>query len=423
MKRKSGFRLLTKTTFIYLLFTFIAFYASALFLTREANEFIDNNLEHRFKRMERRIKWSIGADKLDKFQSSFIQITPVSEPPDRSFPVSTDTLIHNTDLDELQHFRKKTTLLEVDGAYYTITLLKSMDDFVRLRDDIFEGLIPAFIVLAVTIVLFNFLLSGVLFRPFNEILYQMKTFKIGQKDYKTVQTDTTEFKKMQDLFHSMIDRIQTDYRTLKEYTENMAHEIQTPLTIIRNKTETLLNSKTVMTANTNTVKTIYDEVTHLSRLGNTLNLITKIENGEYNKAIEIRTRLIIEKHVQAVEELAHLKSLTIETELSDDHSLTIDPVLLDIILKNLLRNAISYGSPEGPIHIKTTIKSLLIKNHGVPFTPSERELFERFSPQSKQNKSPGLGLALVKKICTVNHLSISHHYHNHEHVFEIRPVE
>ncbi|NIR50453.1 HAMP domain-containing histidine kinase, partial [candidate division KSB1 bacterium] len=84
------------------------------------------------------------------------------------------------------------------------------------------------------------------------------------------------------------------------------------------------------------IKTIYEETNHLSRLGNTLNLITKIENGEFDDIRQITTKPVIEKHAEAISELARLKSLSIECDLAEYHYLMIDPYLLDIVLKNLL---------------------------------------------------------------------------------------
>jgi signal transduction histidine kinase len=423
MKKHHTFKLLSKTTFIYLIFTFIAFFSSAFFLTREADEFIYNYLERRFKRVEDRIQRHIEADKPPGEASSSAKVSLLADiPPADTYPVYSDTLIYSAEADEMQYYRQKTTILIVNGDHYKAVITKPVDDFLKLRDDIFGSLIPAFILLAGGIVLFNYLLSGYFFRPFNKILGLMKTYSVGQKtNIEKIETSTVEFKKMQDLFHQMIERIEYDYRHLKEYTENMSHEIQTPLTVIRNKTENLIADESVMQRHSETVKAIYDETNHLTKLGNTLNLLTRIENGEFNNAIDIASRPIIEKHVGAVSELAALKSLSIETALADEHRLLIDPFLLDIVLKNLLRNAISYGTPEGPIRIQTTAETLSISNYGPALDIPEEKLFERFYRNHQQQTSLGLGLSLVKKICELNDLRIEYRYREGQHIFTIQP--
>jgi signal transduction histidine kinase len=217
----------------------------------------------------------------------------------------------------------------------------------------------------------------------------------------------------------MVGRIEHDYRNLKEYTENMAHEIQTPLTVIRNKTESLIADEAIMNQHASTVKIIYDETNHISKLGNTLNLLTKIENQEFHNAEHISTRAVIKKHLESISEEARLKSLTIEKELSEKHVLFIDPFLLDIMFKNLLRNALRYGSQDGPIRIKTADDSFSLSNYGSPLEEGHERLFERFIRENGTRTSQGLGLSLVKKICDLNNLTISYMYEDNQHLFTI----
>ncbi len=421
MKKRRTFNLLSKTTFIYLVFTFIAFFSSALFLTRETDEFIDRELEHRFHKSEQRLTYYIEAGKSPDHLPKSLHVTMLADSGQiADYPVYTDTLIYNTELDEYHHNRKKTTVIKANDHYYRLVLMKSINDYVRLRDDIFGSLIPAFILLAFGVVLFNYFLSGYLFQPFNAIMRLMRTYKVGERrKIKKINTSTKEFSKMQDLFHQMIDRIENDYQNLKEYTENMAHEIQTPLTIIRNKTENLIADEIVMKRQAETVKMIYEETNHLSKLGTTLNLITKIENNEFSNSVLTKTKLVIEKHLTAISELVQLKSLTMETKLEETHQLYIDPYLLDIVLKNLLRNAIIYGTSDGSIHIETSGESMIISNYGPPLNFPPDKIFQRFRRNNQTKASLGLGLALVQKICILNNLQIDYHYQDGQHIFKI----
>jgi signal transduction histidine kinase len=343
------------------------------------------------------------------------------KPESDTYPVYSDTLIYKSDIEELQLYRKKTIVIEKSGVSYKIEMIRSLDDFYRLKNDIFGTLIPAFAILALAIILFSSLLSGTLFKPFNKILAQMKTYKIGSESgIKSVKTNTSEFLKMEQLFFEMIERIEQDYRNLKEYTENMAHEIQTPLTVLRNKTENLIADEQVMEKHASTVKIIYDEINHVSKLGSTLNLLTKIENQEFTQSEIIPTQPIIEKHLESIAEVVRLKSLHIEKELSDKHAFEIDPFLLDIVIKNLLRNALRYGSPEGPIRILSTESSLSISNYGPELEEGSEKLFERFFRKNGTDSSQGLGLSLVKKICDLNNLIITYAYEDKQHIFTIK---
>jgi signal transduction histidine kinase len=421
MKKPGLIKLLSKTTLFYLAFTFLAFFLSAVFLIWEAEEFINDELENRFNHTERKIRRHLSTG---EYPEKIPPNAVLSQLAHKSLPAAvlfySDTLIYNAEIEEMQLFRKRTIIFEEKGVIYKLAITKSLEDFNRLKNDIFGALIPSFIILAVAIILFNSLLSGSLFKPFNKILSQMRTYKVGSgASVKSVNTTTTEFRKMQQLFHEMVDRIEHDYRNLKEYTENMAHEIQTPLTIIRNKTENLIADEALMGQHASTIKIIYDETNHISKLGNTLNLFTKIENQEFSNQEQIHTRAVIEKHLDSISEEARLKSLKVEKDLSEQHNLFIDPLLLDIVLKNLLRNALRYGSQEGPIKIKTTAGSFSISNYGSPLEEEHERLFERFYRANGKQTSQGLGLSLVKKICDLNNLIISYKYENNQHLFSV----
>lgn len=419
--KKSNTRLLVKITFVFIIFAFIAFYSSAVFLTNEADEFINANLESKFNNTEERLKHHISKGREIESLQRYAEIKPLVIIPDTDYyPVFSDTTIYDAELEIERTYKKKTAIINVNGRYYEVTIIRLIEDFMRLREDIFGSLIPAFILLAVSFVIFSYLLSGYYFRPFNKILELMRIYKVGQKsDVKKITTSTLEFNNMQDLFHEMIYRIEGDYKRLKEYTEHMAHEIQTPLTIIRNKTENLISDPSVMDKHSETVKIIYEETNHLSKLGTTLNLLTKIENNEFNKAENVATKNVIEKHLSAVSEILSLKSLSVETELSDEHSIFIDPNLFDIIVKNLLNNAINYTPSNGNIKIQTTNNKLIFRNTGEVLPFQEMKIFERFQRNNSSRNSLGLGLALVKKICDINNLNIEYSYTEKIHSFTI----
>ncbi|HNR68419.1 MAG TPA: HAMP domain-containing sensor histidine kinase [bacterium] len=424
MKHRHTFKLLSKTTLIYLLFTFFAFFASALLLMRNTDRFIDNELEGYFRYYEHRVQRFIKSDrKLEEVKRYpfILSIEPTAQAD--LTPVYSDTLVVNADTEAKQPFRIKTMVMQIDEQAYLVSLMRNSEDFYKLKEMIFRALIQVFVVLALVIVLFNTLLSGHFFRPFNRILQQMKNYKVGSgATLQHVNTNTVEFVRMQQLFSTMVERIENDYQNLKEYTEDMAHELQTPLAVLRSKTETLMADEQVMRRHRTAVKTLADEISHLSKLGNTLNLLTKIENKEFDNRERLVTRPIIERHIEAIAELVTLKSMTIEAQLADDHSLVIDPFLFDIVLKNLFRNAISYGSAAGPIRVISSDRILRVSNFGPPLAFPADKLFVRFSNRNGQHTSLGLGLSLVKKICEVSGIEIDYAYREGQHIFSLQSL-
>ena len=413
--------LLSKTTLVYLVFTLIAFYITAKLLESEFTKNIDQELEGRFRREEGKTKWSIenGRDRTKRNPNTTV-IELKGKIDHSKYPVYIDTMIIHRQTEEVVLHRVKKIVAEIQGRYHEITMVSDMEDLQEMQKEIVEVVVPAFIILALVLLLFSMVLSGYFFRPYNRILDNMKTYNAGSPDLLSpVKTSTTEFRRMQNLFQGMVEKIEDDYKNIKEYTENMAHEIQTPLTIIRNKAENLMSDDTVMGKYAKEIKVIYDESNHISTLGTALNLFTKIENEEFTSAEQIKTKPIIENHFEVIRELADLKSISIEINLSNEHELNIDPRLFDILITNMTRNALHYGTSDGPIRVSSSQESLIFSNYGEQLAVPPDKIFERFYKSNSSKTSLGLGLALVKKICDMNGLKIKYNYQDNQHIFTI----
>lgn len=421
MKVFNSFRLLTKTTLFYLIIVFIAFFIGAHYLILKANNYVKDETESMFEKREWHLtRYLSDHDTIKDFRTTKISLLEnISDT--LLYPQYSDTVIYIEEINENQLHRKKILVIKAQDKFFLVNMLINIDSFNKFRIDVANRIVPAFVILAIVIIFLNILMSGFLLNPFHKILDKMNKYKIGKGvEISDVKTSTLEFKKMQLLFRRMINRTENDYQKLKEYTENMAHEIQTPLAIIRSKTEQLISDELVMNEHESSVKSIYNETNHLSRLGTTLNLLTKIENGEYTNKEELFTKSIILEHIESIKELADLKSLEIDLKLNELHQLNIDPFLFDIILKNLLRNALRYASGNGPISIVTTQKSIVISNYGEQLEGNGAKIFERFYTSDNSNQSLGLGLALVKRICDINNLHIEYNYTEGQHIFEIQ---
>jgi len=302
--------------------------------------------------------------------------------------------------------------------------VKHLEDFLKLRAVIFRSIFYAFALLMFGVLIFNYLLSGMLFKPFYLIIEEMQKFRIGTNSQRqNINSSTIEFRELENMVVEMTNRINKDFQNLKEYTENMSHELQTPLTIIRNKLEKLMADEIVMDKQSRSIKSIYNEINHLSNLGKTLNLLTKIENGEFQQTKTIHTKFVIEKHLESVQELASLKNIDIQTDISEEHTINMDPFLFDIVIKNLIRNSIRYGTNEGPITIHADKSELIIGNFGQELKFPSNQIFSRFRKLDQNPGSLGLGLAIVKKICDLNNLTISYNYSDNQHWFVINSVE
>ena len=417
--KKGNIKLLTWITLLFLSLMILGFGTSAFILYIKANDYNEKSLEQYFNHRKKHL-----AERLSQEPSSihFSNSQIIKLEPDHSYipKVDRDTLIMNED-GQLHLTRIREVTATVNGQNYLMVLLKDINDITSLKHYVIKILFYLLVSLTVFIVLSASIMSKYLFNPFQEILRQMRQFKVSKEvNLQKIETRTIEFNLLQDLFQEMGKSAQKDYRLLKEYTENMAHEFQTPLAIIRSKSENLIADDEVMKMHTNSIKAIYDETNQLSKLGNTLKLLTKIENNEFVDKQILFSNSVILNHVKKLNELAGLKAIEISTSLDANHLFFIDPFLLEIILKNLLKNAIAYAPQRSTIYIKTVPNQFSISNIAHSKKPLRPTLFERFSRGGDNPSSLGLGLAIVKKICDLNQLSITYNLIDQDHVFLIR---
>lgn len=416
-------KLLTKTTILYLIFILVAFLATGVFITERTNKFLKEDAESFFKRREARALWDMEKNDPDFLQKrGLVKLDASALKNPNTYPKYRDTIVYVEELDEKILFRVKTILLHTGEGTFEYSIFKNINDFEEFRLSIINTIVRSFVILLVVLSLFSLILSGVLLRPFHRMLGMMARYKVGIPFAREdIPTTTSEFIEMKALFESMIARTEDDYRKLKEYTEDMAHEVQTPLAIIQIKAEALFSDESVTQRSAQALKAIYSEAMHLSKLGNALGLLTKIENGEYNRVVQIQTEPIISKHIESVREMFDLKGLQIEKHLDPEHTLNLDPLLFEVMLKNLIQNALKYSTPQGPVCIITTPSQLIVSNFGNPLPFDQSNLFKRFVGGRESKSTLGLGLAIVKKICDLNQLLICYTFGSGKHQFTVLP--
>src|SRR5206468_5332849 len=111
------------------------------------------------------------------------------------------------------------------------------------------------------------------------------------------QSDINEFAELNAAVSIMTNRVIKDYNEIKSFTENASHEIQTPLAIIKSKLELLSQSENLKEEQMNTVQSIYEAVNRLSKLNQSLILLTKIDNQQFRENEEVDPGLLINKHL------------------------------------------------------------------------------------------------------------------------------
>jgi signal transduction histidine kinase len=412
-------RLITKIVLIFLGLSFIVFVVGGIVtvqiisneVKKEERWFLQERLSSTEKYIERRQPTKdIIRDK--------VIILPQQDSIEIDNIIFSDTIVHHSTLERPEQHNKLEVGKKIEGRFYKIILYDIIIEQDDIVDGIVESLVKTYILLLVVVLLGSWLLSRRLLKPFEDTLSAIKKFDIKENDsFILPQTDTKEFKRLNAFIEQMSQKVMADYQSLKEFTENASHEIQTPISIAKGKLE-LLQDGNLDEDQKKLVAEASKSLNNLSKLGNTLTLLAKIDNQEFEQKDKVIVSATLEDFIDEYEELIHLKGIKLSTKIDEEVEWKMHPVLLEILITNLLNNAIKHNLPQdGFIKIYLEKSKLIIENSGKPLEFKADLLFARFKKGNQSSSSLGLGLAIIQKICNVSKLKI--HYHNKEQLHQI----
>jgi len=319
---------------------------------------------------------------------------------------------------EFEPGRSLITSIDLHGKHYLVTISKSRAESEDLIQLIFMITLAVTILLLVTLMLINKFVLQRIWSPFYSTLAMMKAFNIAQKEQIKVQpTKIDEFNELNDSASAMADRVRKDYKELKSFTDNAAHEMMTPLAIINSKLDTLLQTGTFSVAQGAVIEDIYTAIGKLIKLNQSLLLIAKIENNLIADLQDIDMQQLLSYKASQFQELFEKDRLALKRELQP-LKVKMSRHLADILLNNLFANAIRHNHSGGNIEVILKAGALTISNTGIS-QELDNQLFERFS-KSAASEGTGLGLAICKQICMLNGFTIDYQYLENRHHFIVR---
>lgn len=413
-------KLIHKFTLWYLVATLFVLIIGGIFsfksikkeVDREQARYLKKNIDFTIQQLNN----GVIPDSL--FQNK-IEVKRVSKALDEEEFLIKDTLVWHGYLKRMEPQVKVSTVRNINGQSFYISTYGAIVDTGDITYAVFKTSIAIFLSMLLVAGFITVFISRRILAPFNKTLREIQSFRLNQKQsVELLDTHTVEFKKLNEFLEEMTSKAQEDYHTLKEFTENASHELQTPLAIIRGKLELMMDSS-LNNQQASLISSAHNAVEKLSKIGQSLTLLTKLDNQEFEISTTVNFSQQLNDSLLAFEELIEMKSLNLETTISDNVPLKIHPLLNNILLNNLLSNAIRHNVEFGVIHIKLTHQSLEISNTGEPLELLPSELFKRFKKSNPSSDSIGLGLAIVKQICEQSKIKIDYIYENELHILRL----
>ncbi len=239
-------KLIQKTSRTYLILSIIIFLVSGAMLifvlTTVMNKRLDEQLYYLKDVIAKRIKY-------DYDLTIFEEPVELTDAENRIYPKDTviykDTLIlrniEGEGVDEFEKYRQIKAYETLHGTRWKIIARQSL---VRNQDLIWVISFATFVIILLLLTglwIMNTLTSKQLWKPFYTNLERLKNFSIqDQNPIKLEETNIDEFKELNISIKNLTHKLQSDFNSLKEFSENASHEMQTPLAIMQSKIELLL---------------------------------------------------------------------------------------------------------------------------------------------------------------------------------------
>lgn len=327
---------------------------------------------------------------------------------------------HNGKSSDLLSLLTVNSYVSVGNVNYRISSSNYIPSGRQIRNAIMDTVVWKLLLIILCVCVTARLVSQKILSSLRQTMKTIQHFNVKEK-VEFSRSRTREFRELNSFLQKMTDKAVDEYVSVKEFSENASHELQTPLAILRNKLE-LLSETNIEEDQAVLIGDMQNAVEKLSKINRSLVLLTKLENNEYVVAENIRFCKITKDILAAYEDRIEMKQLTVTTDIDKSIYLRIHPTLADMLVNNLVGNAIRHNVQNGQIELILTHKRFVIRNTGLPPEMPTEELFQRFKKSNQSSDSVGLGLAIVKQICEVCGFTISYNYKNHLHVIQIEFV-
>ncbi|MBB5396475.1 HAMP domain-containing sensor histidine kinase [Mucilaginibacter sp. AK015] len=328
-----------------------------------------------------------------------------------------DTTYHDSDEKDLEAGRALISSVKLAGHNYSILVIQSKVETEDLIQIIFLITIGVIVSLLAILLLLNRVILKSIWKPFYKILLQLKEFSLANHaNIHSTPSNIEEFAELDQAVISMADRVKSDYDNLKAFTENASHELMTPISVINSKLDTLVQTDEFTDKQSNLLNDIYCTVTRLTRLNKSMLLLAKIENGLIQDSQLIDVKEILEHGIYQHEEMIQQLDITLNISLGNKQ-LNANRSLMEILVNNLLSNAIRHNYTGGSLSVVLDTAKLTVSNTGKNVFNFDQVL-KRFH-KSDESEGIGLGLTLCKQICDNYGFTLSHKQHSKTHAFSV----
>jgi two-component system OmpR family sensor kinase len=225
-----------------------------------------------------------------------------------------------------------------------------------------------------------------------------------------------ELERLSTALNRMIERLDDAFQHINRFSADASHELRTPLTILQLELEGIVHDDPLNESFERHIGSALEETHRMSRIVESLLAISRLDAGEVKlDKLHINLSELVARTAGEMKVLAQDKSIALSISVEEGVYLEGDRTHLQQVVLNLVDNAIKYTQEGGAIHVRLYVKDwrtiIEVSDNGAGI-PSHAlpHVFERFyradKARSRASGGAGLGLSIVKAICTAHRAAI-----------------
>jgi heavy metal sensor kinase len=248
-------------------------------------------------------------------------------------------------------------------------------------------------------------MAGRALRPVDAITLAAQRIAGGDLTQRlTAPVSADEIGRLANTFNDMIDRLETSFRQIRQFSSDASHELRTPLTVMRGETELALRRpretedyKAVMESN-------LEEIDRMTRIVDELLFLSRADMGEVKmEHLPVSLDSLIEDVQRQASLLGQERDVQVLLSATTPAVVLGDELRLRELFLNLVDNAIKYSRSGGTVEMALTIEQeqarLSVTDHGIGIAQEDQpQIFDRFyrtdHARAHTKKGTGLGLAI-----------------------------
>lgn len=228
---------------------------------------------------------------------------------------------------------------------------------------------------------------------------------LTQIDYSKTPLEISSFVRA---LNNLFIRIEESFRKERDFVDNAAHQLRTPLAAMKTQTQVLMKNDTQDHSINDGLQNLLSSIDRSSNLVEQLLSFSRLQNENF-KTEKSNISDLIEDILSDYKNAADQKNITIDKQIETDQFANIHPYSIDMMISNFVENAIKYAPQGGHVLISFSSGLLQICDNGVGLSDKEKEkVFDRFIRFDKTGQmGSGLGLSIAKWVAEAHALTIT----------------